>query len=261
MKLKVLNALTWIFGAFAFFNYFIYFCFAVISKAKAWNIAVAVAVLCAIAIPIVLLLLLGKKVRQNHKRLVDVLQTVFVCGLGFYAISFSVFTIWLTGGVEYTASTDHDVVIVFGGGIQVDRISEQALSRLDAAAEYLKQDTDAICIVSGGKAEGNPYSEAFLMKLYLSKLKDIEEHRIIMEDKSKNTWDNIKYSYSKIESGKKVLCVSSDYHVKRIDMMLKAQGYEADILGCDVTFSLKEYSSLVREYMAYIKYFIGLNDL
>lgn len=261
MKLKILNVLTTVFGGITLFNYTVYICQAIFSKAKAWNIAVAAAVLICVSVPMVLLAVFGNKARQHKKRLIDVLQTVFVCGLGVYVISFSVFCVWLLQGLNRTSDTGYDAVIVFGGGIQVDVISDQALSRLDSAAEHLKKDKNAVCIVSGGKAEGNPYSEAYLMKLYLTGLKDIEEDRVIMEDQSKNTWDNIKYSYELIEKGSKVLCISSDYHVKRIDMMLKRQGFDADILACDIPFSLKEYSSLVREYMAYVKFFVGLNDI
>ena len=59
--------------------------------------------------------------------------------------------------------------------------------------EYLKSHEKTIAIVSGGQGKGEDISEALAMKQGLIK-QNIAEDRIIMEDKSTSTDENITFS-------------------------------------------------------------------
>ena len=65
--------------------------------------------------------------------------------------------------------------------------------RLDEAVEYLEDNPKTICIVSGGQGANEPYSEAEGMAQYL-KEQGIAASRILLEDKSLNTEQNMEYS-------------------------------------------------------------------
>lgn len=257
MKNMILNALSVIFAAVILINYSIYIVSSIIGGVKTWNLAVAVFIFLLTLLPLLALFIFGDTVRKNHRCLVDILQTVYACGMGIYVITFVVFSVWVTSGVQYEAEKQYDTVIVFGGGISNGKINHDAQTRLECAGEYISAHPDCICIVSGGIPTGMDVSEAEVMKNALSAY-GIDPARVFLENKAKNTWENLKYSLE-MASGS-ILCISSDYHVKRIEMMASDHGYIVDTLASRPQYSVKKHSSLVREYMAYAKYFLGLND-
>ena len=91
------------------------------------------------------------------------------------------------------ATYEADYIIVLGSKVNGTKPSYSLQYRIDKAAEYLKSHEKAIAIVSGGKGKGEDISEALAMKNELMKL-NIAEDRIIMEDKSTSTDENIKFS-------------------------------------------------------------------
>ena len=73
-----------------------------------------------------------------------------------------------------------DYCIVLGAQLKDHGPSDVLRRRLDAAAEYLRQNPDTKCIVSGGQGGNEPMSEAEGMRHYLVAA-GIEEERIIQE--------------------------------------------------------------------------------
>ena len=84
-------------------------------------------------------------------------------------------------------------IIVLGAQIRKDRPSWVLQFRLDTAIDYLNANPDTICIVSGGQGPNEHISEAEGMRNYLLE-NHIPEERIVMENKSKNTIENILFS-------------------------------------------------------------------
>ena len=82
------------------------------------------------------------------------------------------------------------------------------------AAEYLKSHEKTIAIVSGGQGKGEDISEALAMKQGLMK-QNIAEDRIIMEDKSTSTDENITFSKPLIPQYEKGMIVTNDFHMFR----------------------------------------------
>ncbi len=93
-----------------------------------------------------------------------------------------------------TSPENPDVVIVLGCKVQKSGNPSLMLSkRIDAAYEFLSDNPDVICIVSGGQGFDEPTSEAEAMKACLAE-KGIAEDRILTEDKSESTRENIENS-------------------------------------------------------------------
>ncbi|HBH96131.1 MAG TPA: YdcF family protein [Ruminococcaceae bacterium] len=93
-----------------------------------------------------------------------------------------------------TAPQNPDVAIVLGCKVQKSGNPSLMLSkRIDAAYEFLSDNPDVICIVSGGQGPDEPASEAEIMKSRLTE-RGISEERIIAEDKSESTRENIENS-------------------------------------------------------------------
>jgi uncharacterized SAM-binding protein YcdF (DUF218 family) len=97
-------------------------------------------------------------------------------------------------------------------------------TRLDKALEIYTKNPEVKIILSGGKKQQG-ISEAQKMKEYL-KEKGLIEKSLILEERSQDTLQNIKYSKEIIEKNqfKNVALVTSDYHLKRALMIGKFLG-------------------------------------
>lgn len=133
----------------------------------------------------------------------------------------------IVSGMAGSTNEPVEYLIVLGAQVKGTRVSKALSQRLLRAAEYLKVHEDTIVIVSGGQGQGEDISEAAAMKAWLMN-QGIEEERILEEDKSVNTGQNIRFSKELIENPKAVVgIVSNDFHVFRAAHIAKAQGLEA----------------------------------
>ncbi|WP_438654326.1 YdcF family protein [Romboutsia sp.] len=153
-----------------------------------------------------------------------------------------------------------DYMIILGAAVQNNSVSLTLKGRLDAALTYLdKTNDDLYIVVSGGKGSGENISEALAMKNYLLE-NGIAKDKILMENKSTNTYENFKYSKDLIESHSnknlkdlKIKVVTTDFHSCRSSLLAKRTGYK------NVTFytsnSLVQFmpTYYAREFFAFFK--------
>lgn len=119
-----------------------------------------------------------------------------------------------------------DYIIVLGAQVRENGPSVVLRYRLDEAMNYLNENPDTICIVSGGQGVNEPFSEAKGMAEYLLE-KGIEENRILLEDESRNTVENIKNSKRLIkEPYHGVGIVTNNFHMFRAVQIAKVQGLQ-----------------------------------
>lgn len=133
-----------------------------------------------------------------------------------------------TDGVEYA------VVL----GARVDESGNPSYSllwRLEATLEYLNAHPDATAVLSGGQGADEPMSEAACMHDWLVG-HGVDEDRLIMEDQSTNTFENLRNSFAILgqrtggdDLGGKVAVVSSSYHLFRAKLI--ASGLGVDVSG------------------------------
>ena len=112
-------------------------------------------------------------------------------------------------------------LIVLGCQVKEGRPSLMLRRRLDAAYDYLSEYENVTVIVSGGKGSDELISEAQCMKDYLVS-RGIASERIIMEDKSESTYENLKYSREIIEKNglsPVITIVTDGYHQLRAEMI------------------------------------------
>lgn len=131
-------------------------------------------------------------------------------------------------------------VIVLGCRIRGDEPSTTLKCRLDAAYDFLIENESVPVIVSGGQGSDERYTEAYVMKKYLVE-RGIAENRIIMEDSSRNTDENIKLSGELIEEyslPRKVYIVTDAFHSCRGFLFAKKHGYEAKNISAEVYWPL-----------------------
>lgn len=154
---------------------------------------------------------------------------------------------------QMNATYDADYIIVLGSKVNGTKPSYSLQYRIDKAAEYLQSHEKTIAIVSGGKGKGEDISEALAMKNGLMKLK-IAEDRIIMEDKSTSTDENIKFSKRLIpDNMKKGMIVTNDFHMFRAKKIAAKQGLQLEGLPAETPKRIVIPSN-IREYLAITQY-------
>lgn len=86
-----------------------------------------------------------------------------------------------------------DYVIILGAKVEEGRISNSLQKRLDKAIEYSQRNPDTVWILSGGQGRDEPASEARVMFEYM-RYNGVPESQLVMEDRSRNTTQNITFS-------------------------------------------------------------------
>lgn len=120
-----------------------------------------------------------------------------------------------------------DYLIVLGAQVRKQEPSPALKKRLHTAYAYLEKNPDTKVVVSGGKGSGEEISEAEAMCKYLLEL-GIEKERILMEDASTNTVENLKFSAELIDKEAQVGIVTNNFHVYRSVRLARKQGYTSD---------------------------------
>lgn len=146
-----------------------------------------------------------------------------------------------------------DYLIVLGARLYGDKPSPALLERLKSAQKYLEENNHVKVVVSGGQGKDELVSEAYAMRAYLIN-NGIEGVRVILEDKSTNTFENLKLSLDKIKEEHnidniKVLIATNKYHIFRAKLIAKRLGMIPYGLPSKIppTIVLHSY---IREYFA-----------
>lgn len=119
-----------------------------------------------------------------------------------------------------------NMVVVLGCQLWGEDPSPMLKKRLDKAYELLARYPDIPVVVTGGQGDDEIISEGEGMKRYLVK-RGISEDRIIVEDKSTSTYENIRNAFDitdKMGLSRDITIATSEYHVYRASLMAKAQG-------------------------------------
>ena len=122
-------------------------------------------------------------------------------------------------------------LVVLGCSVNGDTPSPMLSDRIRAAHAYLTAQPDVNCIVSGGKGNGENPSEAQCMYNELTRL-GIDGSRILLEDKTTSTRENLAYSMTLLEEitgtrPETVGILSSEFHLLRAHMFAREQNVTA----------------------------------
>ena len=195
------------------------------------------------------------QMKKKH-RLFIVLICLLAAGLMIYAGLITYICI-CEGSVLRTVPVDdnYDAIIVLGAQVNPDGSPSVQLSwRLDAAYDAYRQKAVPI-VVCGARGKDEPMTEADAMEAYLT-AKGIPVKDIIKDPYSFNTNQNLQNAEKLLRNNpdvKKVLIVTSDYHIPRSLAIAKDLGYDACGMGspCKPEYWLKNHA---REALAWCKY-------
>lgn len=162
---------------------------------------------------------------------------------------------------RYLPPYDRDYIIILGCGINRDGTLTPLLKgRVDSAIRFAGAQAEQsgkhpVFVPSGGQGADEVISESEAMANYLQS-QNIPTERILKEDKSTNTFENMLFSKQVIEnhggdiSQKKVAFATTNYHILRGYILSKKNGYDAK--GISANTKLYFYPN------AFLREFIGL---
>lgn len=113
-------------------------------------------------------------------------------------ILFAVVEGMIISGMKEKTNEQYDYVIVLGARVRGTTVTKSLRKRLDKAFEYIEKNDNTILVLSGGQGNGEDVSEAQAMYDYLVQ-KGVDKSRLLLEDKSTSTVENIEYSMKIIE--------------------------------------------------------------
>lgn len=227
----------------------------------------------------------------GYKVLPKWLKGVLCAGMSFFLATYIAFLSYsLATAASSKARLDalpkdkQLTVMVFGCYVRGEEPGRTLTTRLDAALSLLKRYPNADCIVSGGQGSNEAISEAEAMRRYLVS-RGIAEERITLEDRSTNTSENLEYTFAILTGsesdgsaastpgspassnstdsaqsvdtdGRRLVGVSSEYHLPRIRMLSRALGreietypaYDANI-GNILIYTLREYMGVAKLWL------------
>ena len=173
-------------------------------------------------------------------------------GLLIWLFSLNPFANFLTGGLESKFNIPRDlkgdVIILLGGGI-IDKVpdlsgygipSDDMLGRIISAVRLQKK-LQVPIIVSGGKVYKRGSAEANIVRRFLVDL-GVAESCLIVEDKSRNTYENANYTReicSRYHFEKPVL-ITSGYHLRRSLISFEKVGM--DVIPFPANFKSKSFN-------------------
>lgn len=172
---------------------------------------------------------------KTGKIIFRVLTVLFSAAMLFVAIEL--------GAMVYGACrtpAENSTLVVLGCQVNGTNPSKMLRIRLETAYDYLVENPDTKCIVSGGQGSNERISEAQCMYNWLTE-KGISADRIYVEDKSTNTDENIEFSKQIIEKenlNKNLAIVTDGFHELRASIIAAKHGCSSGAVSAPTPFYL-----------------------
>ncbi len=216
---------------------------------------------------VIFAIILYRKYKENKP--VRIASKAVLIVAGVFAVYCAVISSFMISGMmnapnkAFQAGTDGmrepETVIVLGCKTINGAPSVMLAARLDTAAQYLNENPQAVCVVTGGKGNDEIEAEAVTMERYLI-TKGIDNNRIYKEDKATNTEENLRFSAEIIEKEnlpENVIIVSESYHVYRGTRNAEKLGLDAAALPAPTntpwalpSYWLREIFAVSRDFAA-----------
>ena len=174
---------------------------------------------------LVCLALLGLSRLSRRNRGWKILLRIAQIGLAALVLGLSAVEIWvIRAGHRDESAQPADAVIVLGAGVNGTTPSVALQTRIDAAERYLKAHPDIPAVLSGGQGPGEDTSEARVMYDALTE-RGIDPARLILEEQSVNTRQNLKNSLPLLEKqgfdsyGGRLAVITNGFHMARVGLL------------------------------------------
>ena len=127
------------------------------------------------------------------------------------------------------AMKKYDSILLLGYGLdENDQATQELCLRVQAAAKAYREGYSDVIVACGGTTEGHHVSEAEVMQALLLE-QGVPGSAILLENQSQITIENMRFAAKMMggAKGKRVLVVTSDYHVRRSVLTAMRAGFRA----------------------------------
>lgn len=208
-----------------------------------WLIAGSVLVLKAVSF-----WLFCKKCGRGFK----VLSKGFDICVGMALLLILTFSVSVISGMREKGKPNCDYLIVLGAAVYGTQPSEVLQRRIDAAYEYLQNNPGTRVVGTGGRGGEGELSEGECIAMELQKM-GIAPDRVLFEDRSSTTVENMKFALEKIpDNPGSIAVVSSGFHIFRSKYIL-SRYTDAQVYGVAASgISLLTPHYVVREFVVFM---------
>ena len=183
----------------------------------------------------------------RRRKLLRALRMLLCAALIFFL---AVEGVILCGGMM-EAEQGLNYIVVLGARVNGTVPSGSLRNRIRVGAEYLRDNPQTIAVLSGGQGSDEEISEAQCMYENMVAA-GVDPARLILEEESTDTAENLRNSRSLIPEGASVGLVTNNFHIFRTLALARNQGW-TDVCGVPVAttmLSLPHY--LMREFVGVV---------
>ncbi|WP_301108704.1 YdcF family protein [Sporosarcina sp.] len=155
---------------------------------------------------------------------------------------------------KHKADGSYEYAVVLGAKVNGETPSLSLRYRLESAAVYAKRYPHVTLVLSGGQGKDEEISEAQAMFQYLID-QGIAKERLIQEDRSTSTYENLQFSKELLPEVAGVTIISSDFHLARARFLARQLGWQSDVVAAKTPEIVKTKVS-IRERLALLKTWI-----
>jgi uncharacterized SAM-binding protein YcdF (DUF218 family) len=166
----------------------------------------------------------------------------------YFAVTF----VQVYSASQNDGAREAEAIVVLGAAQYDGRPSPVLQHRLDHAYELWKEEFAPIIVVTGGRKEGDRFTEADASYRYLRN-QGVPDEAILREESGRNTWEQLAGSARFLEdrSIDEVLLVTDDYHAFRVEAVAEELGLDASVSPTDAGLStMGAFKALLRESAA-----------
>ena len=150
--------------------------------------------------------------------------------------SFFIFEGALISAARTTAPDGVECIVILGALVNGEQPSPALARRIEAAYDYLERNPQTVAVLSGGMGDGESITEAECMRRELA-ARGISEDRLILEDKSRDTAENIKNTLAIIgDRYGSIALVTNNFHIYRA-MRLAEAATDIPVYGIGAPFN------------------------
>jgi hypothetical protein len=180
--------------------------------------------------------------RQHHPKWMRAGKILCaLAGVGFFLVQgYMIKTAYFTPPVQGSTA------VVLGCQVRGEEPSLMLRRRLDVALSYLQEHPEVNCIVSGGQGRGEDVPESQVMKEYLVE-HGIDPARILEEDQSTNTRENLENSFALIQQQgweENIVIITDNFHQSRAGILARQINSETvvgHLSSCGPLYLLPSY--------------------
>ena len=174
-----------------------------------------------------------------ESRVRDTLCNVFATGFAWFECMLVGAIVCGLKAARHVPEPNADYILILGCRFRRDGTLTPLLrGRVDRAIAFWQRQREAtgreaVIMPSGGQGADEPIAEAEAMRRYLVE-QGIPEEKIVLEDRSRNTFQNMAFSKALIERearGARVVYATTNYHVFRSGVWANLAGLPAEGVG------------------------------